>query len=170
MGTKVTLPKSVYDSFANDENDPMHPLLKYVGYMKTLGVEIIDGEAVIDGVTDYGLFSVLAVGGIVQKGGEVYEYPCYIKIAEDDYENEVPSFMPKSEKFDDEGVSEGQKKWSEYKSLNHNHQLIEGFYYIENDGQGGFILGSHLAQLLGAGFTVLTAPQMQELQPDEESV
>lgn len=165
MATRVKMTRDVYDTFERKKNSPVYPLLERVSFLKNMGVvmtNINDVEhAVIDDITDYKALSVGAVAALVGEKAEVEKYPCYIKVT--DTSADVPAFHPYSTDTDEEG-NETQNTWDTVSGANHSPIVIGDDSYFENDSRGGFLLGSVIAQFIGAGFTVLSVPQMQDLQ------
>lgn len=94
--------------------------------------------------------------------GDVQGLPVYFVVAEDDYEDDVPTgffngTITEPDPDDEEVTITRARKWSEWKSPNHEHQLISGNYYIPSTSWGvhmtakqwfGFVLGGLVTVVL----------------------
>ena len=98
--------------------------------------------------------------------GDVDGLPVYFVVPEADYENDVPTGFSNStitETIEDEDVTR-QRKWSEWKSPNHSHQLIEGNYYIPSTSWGVHMKASQWVPFVLGGLVtaVIDKPVVEE--------
>ena len=73
--------------------------------------------------------------------GEVDGLPVYFVVPEANYEDNMPagffnSAITEPDPEDEEQTITRQRKWSEWKSPNHTHELIDGNYYIPSTSWG----------------------------------
>lgn len=89
---------------------------------------------------------------VSETGGEVENYPFYIKIVDASMTLPVPNYMPNK----DWQIPVVNRTWEEYKDANHEHVSKDGFTYVSSYTFGEFLKGSILKQLIDDSFTVLS--------------
>lgn len=97
---------------------------------------------------------------VLKIGGEVYDFPVWIEVADADYTTQdVPGYLPRS--TDAVGTP---YKWAEWKDDNHTHHNYGGQWYIGgNSATGAELVGTVIKQLKVDGFSVLTRSQFQAI-------
>lgn len=78
---------------------------------------------------------------------DIVDYPAYIKMGPNKYDNDTPLYLPKSllETTDDDGnvISSRQRRWDEWKDQTHEHLMIDDpdptlvRYYIPTNSRTG---------------------------------
>lgn len=100
-------------------------------------------------------------------GGDVEGLQVFFVVPEMDYETEVPDGFPFGTitEGEDENAVTRNRKWSEWKSPNHSHQLIDGQYYIPSTSWG-----VHLRLAEWAPFVLAGSVSMSPVMPVVEAV
>lgn len=122
-----------------------------------------------DGITEYSnvplhaKITIAHVQGIIAVGGEIENFPAFIKVS--NLDDTIPVGLPYSIKVDEEG-NESQKTWRDlesstqkYTPANDESQFI-GTQAL-NDGNS-VLKGSEIVQYLNAGITVLSTLEIQQ--------
>jgi hypothetical protein len=119
----------------------------------------VKGDYVIYNVTNEKLELNIAKF-ILSKGGIVDKYPLFIRCNADEL---CPEGLILSEKFDEEGVSLGQKTWAEWKGSNHTFtELSDGSTVIGTNAANNEDLS--LGSLAPVFDLLMTGKEVQALQ------
>jgi hypothetical protein len=102
--------------------------------------------------------------------GDVDGLEVQFVVAEDDYEDDVPTGFPNgtiTEEVDGEPLTR-QRKWSEWKDANHSHDLIDGDYYVPSNSFGTLPKLSEWAPFAMTGSVpfALQKPAVEEPSPE----
>lgn len=109
--------------------------------------------------------------GLMQSLGvyfEVVDYPMFVTIADADYDDPVPGYLPGSTSLD-ENEEPQPVTWRNWRLPNYEHLALEGQNYIRlNCATGSYVAGSVLAQLQAAGFTLGLLSDFPVVEPVED--
>lgn len=125
---KVILPQSAMDTDTNLQQLAMSALMKGAHTEAS-------GDYVAYNVSNDKL-SLQHAQFVFSKGGDVTEYPLFIKCNPEDL---VPEGLFGSEKFDEEGKNLGQKTWTEWCRPNNSFIERDGKTYLGTNANTGKI-------------------------------
>ena len=147
----------------NGQPNPLFGLAAYLAVRATgrdndINVDVVNGEAVISGITDVDSIKLTTLQGLVAYGAEVYGYQVWIERTAEQMAAEVPAYLPN--RLDD---SEAVRKWSDWHDDSHEPMTIGDVTYVPGDAFSQEIPGSVIAQLLANGVTVKTLSEMRAI-------
>lgn len=107
----------------------------------------------------------------ITAGGEVEDYPCFIRFSETAFAKNVNDFVPNATTLNDDEV-EVPVKWADWKASNFNdHPKYGDYYYVPSDAIGYPLKGSILKQLHDlSGVNVVTVQDFKDAQPEVTGV
>lgn len=167
--TKVSFPINVYTSVIGD---PTHPLfsLNMLG-LATLKTEYKDNIISFSNITDLILFTVTTAKGVVAYGGEVYNYPVFLRCTTDVLSSEVPEGIPHRTITDEEGNTT-VKTWENWTTV--ASRTVSGStdiaFPLHLSGQD-YIKGSEWVPLDSLdGYTILSEAEYRGLAPTDSEL
>lgn len=107
-----------------------------------------------------------AMGLFAAEGIELYfeliQFPCFVQLADQQYDNQTPLYLPNSriDEVDGDGGPTGEitkVTWDNWHDATHQHLSHEGQNYVplnSNTGGGNDLAGSVLNQLIAGGYDV----------------
>lgn len=141
---KMTMPKPTFVSIALNTQHALWPLISYSS-MVGLKFDARQNPVVLDGIEDLSMLTLQTVLGVVQYGGEVYDFPAWIVIADADMGDAVPDTLPHSD----------DTTWENWHDATHEHYQFGDNWYIQGCSWGEHLLGSQLLALVSSGLTVV---------------
>ena len=109
--------------------------------------KLSDGRLSVEIDSNHPAVTIMLVLGWVQSGGEIEEFPAFLAMSDEVYDQEVPAGIP-NRSYTDENDTEVVRKWSEWKAANHTHRTENGIHYVPTNGFGVDLKGTELAVLV----------------------
>lgn len=115
--------------------------------------------------------STSAVLLALSKGGDVEGAPMFIKMTSSKYQQQVPVGIHERTYMDPEG-NELNRKWSEWKSANHEHMdATDGDKIVPGNSWGVELSSAELKSLIAlTGYTLVLGHEVKALLPEPEGV
>jgi hypothetical protein len=160
---------------ANIAPGDINPFFRFIDDITKTGNTISRGPTIttMEMVNDDDMFWIgSGVGRILllcAVGGELEGWQVFFKVAEADYEDEVPVGFPfgtTTDLTDPENPVEVQRKWSEWKDEFHEHQLVDGYYYIASNSFDRMLKASEWFMFALAGLAVVTELPVPDITPE----
>lgn len=137
----IEMRKNTFVKMATDTESVLFPLIAYASFVG-LRFDASADPVRVQEVNDYSILDLTTMLGIVALGGEVHGYPCWIELGANVIDTEVPEYVP--HRTDDE---ENVRTWADWHDSTHNHNEIDGKWYVQSNSFGTELDGSILAQL-----------------------
>ena len=126
-----------------------------------------DNGVVTVEITDDSLVDIPTVKGWIAGGGEIEDLPVFFSFTSTAYGKDVPEGFPERSYEDEEGNTV-IRKWSEWKSPNHEHNVIGNLTYVPSNSWGYELTGAQIVAFDAlAGVNTLTADEYKALLPTE---
>lgn len=120
----------------------------------------------LEGLTDFGEINIATVVSLASLGMQVLHYPAFVLLPLAQKTDNVPSYLPGAYVLDANGEpTETLKTWAEWRPNapeTATHAVV-GLTWAGVDAEGSVI-----AQLVSAGFTVLSLPEAQAIETGVE--
>jgi hypothetical protein len=158
MMPRITMPKQTFVSIALDKT---HALWNLIAYTSFVGLKYDAGAdpVVLDGVQDLDMLTASTAMGVVQYGGEVYDLPAWIVIADANMGDVVPELLPHGE----------NTTWENWHDATHEHYQFGDNWYIQSCSWGEHLTGSQLLALAAAGYTIIDTPTYRTVSQSSEA-
>lgn len=105
---------------------------------------------------------------------ELVEYPCFVQLADQQYDNQTPSYLPNSRIpiLDEDGEPTGdvtKVTWNNWRDTDHKHVSDNGQNYVTLNNNTGKseLAGSMLTQLVADGYNVQQMSAWPAIESEE---
>ena len=148
-------------------DDSAHELYPKILYMTITREKVVQDGSRYE-IQDIGSdrdFRISDVRRFENNGVRVRDYPVWIKVPQANYQDNVPTYLPRATKPDPQNEEqEIPRVWEEWKDSTHEHHLIGTDYYIGGNSANGKDLDSdEIKSLLQDSYELFREDQIQAL-------